>query len=222
MRPPPTAAADRSGEEARRAQRKDGAGQPVPRRGTARMAGSGTGHADQGQVLRPGVDLRAQARRRAHPGLRRKRRRAADDPQPARGQYHLPGGRGGAGRAAPAGVRGRRRDRRLRGQRDPVRAAATAARRGQSGRGPAGQVPGVLLPVRRAVGRRPGHPPAAAAASARTYCARPWPSTTRCGTPSTGTPTARPTSARRAAWAGKGSSPSAPTRRTAPAGPRTG
>ena len=76
------------------------------------------------------------------------------------------------------------------------------------------EVPVYYLPVRRAVGRRPRRAPAAAAGAQGSCCATCCPSPTRCASPSTGTPTARRTTARRAARAGRGSSPSAPTRPT--------
>ena len=49
-----------------------------------------------------------------------------------------------------------------------------------------------------------------------------WRSRAHSGSPSTGTPRARPTTPRRAVMAGKASSPSGPTPRTAAGGPRTG
>ena len=74
----------------------------------------------------------------------------------------------------------------------------------------------LLLHLRRAVRRGPGRP-AAPAAGAQGPARRPAVvPVTRCGSPSTGTPTARPTTRRPAARAGRGSSPSAPTRPTVP------
>ena len=105
--------------------------------------------------------------------------------------------------------------------RDEIRAAAAPARRHQSGADLLAEVPAYyyLFDVLYAGGRdvRPLPLP-----SASRSCAACCPSTTRCATPSTGTPRGRRTTARRAARAGRGSSPSAPTRPTAAGGPRTG
>ena len=110
-------------------------------------------------------------------------------------------------------LRRRRGDRRVRQGRDEIRAAAAPPRRHQPVDGPAGRGAGLLLPVRRAVGRGPRRPPAAAA-GAQTDPARPAVLRRPAAlTPSTGTPRGSRTTGRRAPAAGRGSSPSAPTRR---------
>ena len=180
--------------------------------GPARLAGTRAGHAHPRPVLRPGLDLRAQVRRRALPRVRRRRAGAADDPQPADVNRTFPE----IAEALDAQRRGG--DFIVDGEivafdGDQTRFGRLQRRIGVIHPGAdllAGA--GLLLPVRRAVGRRPRRPPLpllrAQGAPARRCC----PSTTRCASPSTGTPTARRTTARRAPRAGRASSPSAPTR----------
>ena len=73
---------------------QDGAGLPG-------VAGTRAGHADQGQVLRGRVDIRAQARRRALPGVRRRRTGTTADPQQEVGERGLPRAGRGAGGQRP-------------------------------------------------------------------------------------------------------------------------
>ena len=131
----------------------------------------------------------------------------ADDPQPEGGHQQLPRDRRGAlaDPDGPATSSSTARSSAFAGDADQLRAAAAAASTSASpGAELLRPVPGLLLHLRRPVRRRPGRP-AAAAARAQELLRRPARrSATRCGSPSTGTPTARRTTreACRQGWEG--------------------
>ena len=139
----------------------------------ASLVRPGAGHADPGPVLRSRLDVRAQTRRRAVPGLPRRERGAPDDPQPEDGQQYLPRARRGARRPAAGRLRGGRGGGRVLRRPDPLRPAAAADADRPAVRGAAAHRAGSVLPVRRALGGR--HRPAPGAAAGTQAAAAPAP-----------------------------------------------
>ena len=231
--------------------RRTGSGEmPDPKRGGARSrTGSSRrlAHADQGPVFRPRVAVRAQAGRRALPLVPHRFGRPADDPQPdkrspatIRRSPRRCVAKDWAAKdwaakdwAAKDWTAKDWATRATAISSSTVRSSRSAARRPASSC--CSRASTSSAPTPRCCARCPSSttsstsctPAAGTSGHCRCGSARTcWPgccrSVTRCGTPSTGTTTAKRTTPKPAARAGKGSSPSAPMRRTGPAGAGTG